>query len=568
MCRAAYPVSMHRYARAKEVSRALTHTIPFQRGGHSLQRVHAKIGPFQPPEGRRFSSWSDEVQASRRLVQAVQLFPGTTEQAQEALTQLQGLWLCHDAGSRPEAFAVSPRTVHAACICIHAGLLRAEAEQVLRWLAAEIVSRLAAFRPGTGVAGTAYVSVLQKEPCAKQLMPLVEEHLLQLSPRSRVLTPRGIANLVSLLYGNLTDRTTGPGLTHLRDLAACHLSSFQAAELLDLASGLASCKKLNDDFLCEIRRGVDLAASAPLESHQNDLNLTRTNSVSHLPQILAQFFETLLISKPAGWSCATGGSAKIYGVPRLSEFLEAFKQFPVFQDPFADNGLAHRLDVETSGAMLVGTTFRSYWRLRLEFAAQEVKRQYLAVVHGTVLPLQIERELDLPLKITRVPRTRSDHFSNSSYSPHSPHSPHSVQSKSAVCFEAGRPSRTYVRPIAHLRSAENGDMTLLLAEPQTGRTHQIRSHLAHFGHPIVGDSLYRQDSQKLRQVDRLFLHCAALSFREPFPMSPERHEPPVRSTAAPMPAEMSSFILHLEAQDGDSERLKAEVLSRSPGWTS
>ena len=87
MCRAAYPVSMHRYARAKEVSRALTHTIPFQRGGHSLQRVHApryrnlknsafNIGPFQPPEGRRFSSWSDEVQASRRLVQAVQLFPG------------------------------------------------------------------------------------------------------------------------------------------------------------------------------------------------------------------------------------------------------------------------------------------------------------------------------------------------------------------------------------------------------------------------------------------------------------------------------------------------------------
>ena len=314
-----------------------------------------------------------------------------------------------------------------------------EAEEVLRWLAAEIVSRLAAFRPGTGVAGTAYVSLLQKEPCATQLMPLVEEHLLQLSPRSRMLTPRGIANLVSLLYGNLTDltdRTTPGGLTHLRDLAACHLSSFQAVELLDLASGLASCKKLDHHFLCEIRRAVDLAASAPLESHHDLLNLTRMNSVNHSPRILAQFFETLLISKPAGWSCATGGSAKVYGAPRLSEFLEAFKQFPVFQDPFADNGLAHRLDVETSGAMLVGTTFRSYWRLRLEFAAQEVKRQYLAVVHGTVLPLQTERELNLPLKITRVPLMRpSDHFSNS----RSPRSPHSVQSKSAVCFEAGRP---------------------------------------------------------------------------------------------------------------------------------
>ena len=468
-------VSWHKHRGSwTDSSKELTwHPSPESLFLHGLLKDH--------PERRCFLGDERQPMVSVSLKALVRLLyvSGTTEQAQEALTQLQGLWLCHDAGSRPEAFAVSPRTVHAAChsnlfwtlfiflhfwlplprkrleqrdcfgnslilgICIHAGLLRAEAEQVLRWLAAEIVSRLAAFRPGTGVAGTAYVSVLQKEPCAKQLMPLVEEHLLQLSPRSRVLTPRGIANLVSLLYGNLTDRTTGPGLTHLRDLAACHLSSFQAAELLDLASGLASCKKLNDDFLCEIRRAVDLAASAPLESHQNDLNLTRTNSVSHLPQILAQFFETLLISKPAGWSCATGGSAKIYGVPRLSEFLEAFKQFPVFQDPFADNGLAHRLDVETSGAMLVGTTFRSYWRLRLEFAAQEVKRQYLAVVHGTVLPLQIERELDLPLKITRVPRTRFDHFSNSSYSPHSPHSPHSVQSKSAVCFEAGRPGASW-----------------------------------------------------------------------------------------------------------------------------
>eukprot|EP00438_Fugacium_kawagutii_P036785 Skav205341 [mRNA] locus=scaffold3444:514139:514414:- [translate_table: standard] len=73
--------------------------------------------------------------------------------------------------------------------------------------------------------------------------------------------------------------------------------------------------------------------------------------------------------------------------------------------------------------MLVGTTMRSYWRLRLEFSVQEVKRQYLAVVHGR---LSAEQEVHLPLRLMRVPRKSTDSH------------PHSVQSKSIVC-ESGRP---------------------------------------------------------------------------------------------------------------------------------
>ena len=313
---------------------------------------------------------------------------------------------------------------------IHVGLLP-NAGEILRWLAAEVVWRLAEFRPGTGVAGTAYVTVLWKEPCMTLLMPLVEEQILQFSQQT--LPPRATANLVTLLYGH---RMPSPAVMHLRSLATCQLKSFQAPELLDLASGLASSKTLGEplldgDLLQDIRRALDVAAASAASADGCSKQWTQStknaqNLVKHLEfaQTLANFFETLVISKPAGWSCA-GAGAKDHGVPRLSEFLEAFEEIPVFQDPRADNGLAHRLDVETSGAMLLGMTVRSYWRLRLEFAAKEVRRQYWAVVHGTLSPLHIPQQLDLPLKILRVPRPTTQ-------------SRHSVQTKSTVCFDAGR----------------------------------------------------------------------------------------------------------------------------------
>lgn len=288
--------------------------------------------------------------------------------------------------------------------------------QLLTWLAAEIVSRLAAFSPGRGVAGTAYVHVLQKEP-TQQLMPLVEEKILQLNFTSRVpLTPRAIANLVSLLYASPSPTThPSPALTHLCSLAACHLNSFETAELVDLAAGLANCKKLDVNFLNRIRRALDASLTAlSKDERTNDQGRPFERSFKkNSPEILAEFFETLVIAKPAGWSCATGvsGNAKINGIPLLSHILAAsYEHVQILQDPSADNGLAHRLDVETSGALLVGTTLRSYWRLRLEFSAQKVKRQYLAVVHGLVLP-QVQ-ELDLPLRLIRVAKTSDGNQNN------------------------------------------------------------------------------------------------------------------------------------------------------------
>ena len=480
--------------------------------------------------------------------------------------------------------------------------------QLLTWLAAEIVSRLAAFSPGRGVAGTAYVHVLQKEP-TQQLMPLVEEKILQLNFTSRVpLTPRAIANLVSLLYRSPRPTThPSPALTHLCSLAACHLNSFEAAELVDFAAGLANCKKLDVNSLNRIRRALDASLTSKDERRNDQGRPFERSFKKNSPEILAEFFETLVIAKPAGWSCATGvsGNAKINGIPLLSHILAAsYEHVHILQDPSADNGLAHRLDVETSGALLVGTTLRSYWRLRLEFSAQKVKRQYLAVVHGLVLP-QVQ-ELDLPLRLIRVAKTSDGNQNNDktrdssdtsdassstqSSSTLSGSCSGSVQSKSIVS-DFGRPEKDtdthahaqkYVRNMTHLshpirqacdlpfcikvleilehfkprmlevsiwalyvcQACKNfckidrtleikgnwrlgiwtrerqvlsrplkfcfvlrhgfqisasilplpGDMTLLLAEPQTGRTHQIRSHLARLGYPIATCLIHAQYS--------------------------------------------------------------------------
>ncbi|CAK9060693.1 unnamed protein product, partial [Durusdinium trenchii] len=418
------------------------------------------------------SSWSEEVRACKRLTEAVR-FPGGKDQAGEALQSLRQLWLCHEAGSRPARFAVSPAVVNAACTAIDWGLVGGEeAHDILQWLAKEVASRLGNFSPGTGVAGTAYVHVIHREPSGK-LLPLLEEHLTLLTSR-KSLTPRAIANFINLLYGSSSEHQPSQTLSHLRLEAAGTLSSFAATELLDVASGLAKCQQLDCNFLQDLRRAVDSMPFEPPPSPEHPWDVADPSKTWRCPQpprLLADFPDALVLSKPAGWSCATGRASRATGgdgrggpaPARVAEVLAAsFPELSPFQDAAADHGMAHRLDLETSGALLLGKSLRSFWRLRLEFVAQKVKRQYLTLVQGRLGPLGVAQQVQEPLRLQRLRRSNPTR---------------SVQSKSLVC-ETGRPARTRFVPLAHVKSREGGDMTLLSAEPLTGRTHQIRSHLA------------------------------------------------------------------------------------------
>jgi 23S rRNA pseudouridine1911/1915/1917 synthase len=160
-------------------------------------------------------------------------------------------------------------------------------------------------------------------------------------------------------------------------------------------------------------------------------------------------------------------------------------------------GIVHRLDRETSGLMVVAKTDLAHRRLGAALAARRIRRTYAALAWGHLdqSPLTIEAPL------ARHPRDRKRM---------------SVQPE-------GRPARTDAWVIARFEVAE-----LLRLELHTGRTHQIRVHLEHVGHPIVGDPVYagggarrisgasRTEAEALeRATPRQALHAASLAFRHP-----------------------------------------------------
>lgn len=144
-------------------------------------------------------------------------------------------------------------------------------------------------------------------------------------------------------------------------------------------------------------------------------------------------------------------------------------------------GIVHRLDKDTSGLMVVGKTLAAVTALSRAIAAREVHREYLAIVHG---PLGTPLHIDAP--IGRDPKSRV---------------------KMAV-VAGGRHARTDVAPVA-----ATADASALRCTLHTGRTHQIRVHLASRGHPLVADVVY--GGRPMYGMSRQALHATRLRLRHP-----------------------------------------------------
>lgn len=147
-------------------------------------------------------------------------------------------------------------------------------------------------------------------------------------------------------------------------------------------------------------------------------------------------------------------------------------------------GIVHRLDKDTSGLIIVAKNDSSRRCLQGQFKEGQVDKIYLALVEGTVEP---ERGIvDAP--IGRDPKNRK---------------------RMAVVPTGGRQAVTEYRVLEHV-----GQFTLLEVRPRTGRTHQVRVHLAFLQHPVVGDRVYGRRKQRLA-LERQFLHAHRLGFRLP-----------------------------------------------------
>ena len=187
----------------------------------------------------------------------------------------------------------------------------------------------------------------------------------------------------------------------------------------------------------------------------------------------------LVFDKPAGLLCVPGrGEDK-------QDCLVAR-----VQTQWPEALTVHRLDMATSGLVVMGRGPAAQRRLSEAFEQRQTDKRYTAVVHGDVRASTGAENgvIEAPLIIDWPNRPRSK-----------------------VCADSGKPSTTHWRIVSRADTA-HGPVTRLALQPITGRTHQLRVHLLHIGHPIVGDALYAPDPT---HSARLLLHAQCLSLPHP-----------------------------------------------------
>ena len=229
----------------------------------------------------------------------------------------------------------------------------------------------------------------------------------------------------------------------------------------------------------------------------------------------------LVIDKPAGLLTLPGG---FQPEPHLKQILEP---------AFGRLWIVHRLDRETSGVLALARSANAHRALNTQFQEHTTTKVYHALVQGE--PEWAERTIDLPLQPNGDRRHRTVVLDDK----------HAAQ---------GKPALTECRVLERFDGC-----TLLEAVPRSGRTHQIRAHLAYLGLPILADRLYGANpglspaSSLSRQADaparpliaRIALHALSLTLRHPLTQAPMLFE-------APYPEDFVAALCHLRKNKRDS----------------
>ena len=211
---------------------------------------------------------------------------------------------------------------------------------------------------------------------------------------------------------------------------------------------------------------------------------------SSVPKVIYEDRDMLVLNKPSGLQVHAARVSERVREARetLVEWLLA--HYPeikkVGDDPALRPGIVHRLDKDTSGVMVVAKNQKAFEYLKGLFQKHEIKKTYRAVVQG--LPKEKRGTIDAPIGIRAGTLKRS------------------VRSKKMAkpAFTEYRTLETFAR--------EGGTFSILEVTPRTGRTHQIRVHLASIGHPVVGDRLYGSKTKQPDWAKRLMLHALSLEF--------------------------------------------------------
>jgi 23S rRNA pseudouridine1911/1915/1917 synthase len=212
--------------------------------------------------------------------------------------------------------------------------------------------------------------------------------------------------------------------------------------------------------------------------------------------ILYEDDDLAVINKPAGMMVHAGAGATDDARNRgtlVNALLHHLKSLSGVGGELRP-GIVHRLDKETSGLIVVAKNDEAHRKLSTQFAAREVKKKYVALVHGWVK--KDSGTIDQSISRDRIRRTRM-----------------------TTRLEGGRTAVTHYKIVRRL-DTKFGKFTLLDIKIDTGRTHQIRVHMAAMGHPVVGDTVYGAPKQARGasaaiSLGRNFLHSSQLEFTHP-----------------------------------------------------
>lgn len=234
------------------------------------------------------------------------------------------------------------------------------------------------------------------------------------------------------------------------------------------------------------------------------------------PEIIFEEASFLVLNKPAGMVVNRAETVK---EKTLQDWLE--NNFPIFKLPNCElrrSGIVHRLDKETSGLILVAKTRSALENLQAQFRDRQVKKKYFTLVHGFIKPES--GEVVLPIGRRRQNREKFGIVIN------------------------GKEGRTKYRVLRYCRDRGKGKFSCLEISPLTGRTHQIRVHLAFLGYPVVADLKYagRRAKKDRLWCPRMFLHAAYLGFTHPLTARPVEY-------FSPLPPDLRSAILRICGKD-------------------
>jgi tRNA pseudouridine32 synthase/23S rRNA pseudouridine746 synthase len=223
-----------------------------------------------------------------------------------------------------------------------------------------------------------------------------------------------------------------------------------------------SCKGKCEPILSHMLDGMELDENPLLLSLAKDKKI----------EILFEDDSMLVINKPT----------ELLSVPGKNVSDSVFNRLKEKYPKSTDYLIVHRLDMSTSGIMLIAKTKKVHKFLQAQFINRTIKKKYIALLDGLIS--KNKGEIDLPLRVDLDDRP-----------------------KQLVCFEHGRPSNTLWKVLER-----KDNKTLIEFTPTTGRTHQLRVHAAHIlglNTAIVGDDLYG------KKANRLHLHAAFIKFVHP-----------------------------------------------------